>query len=136
VEAVAERMADYVVGHHPTMPGAGKTEHAVHSTRRREDRLHPCIMTIALRRCKTMAAFKFSLRVLRDNCSKNSSTAKYKPRPRKIVLSARFVGQIGKVRYFSFKRVYQDPLIMQPTKRYSWRKMTMGSTREARCAGM
>jgi hypothetical protein len=24
VEAVAERMADHLVGHHPTMPGAGK----------------------------------------------------------------------------------------------------------------
>src|SRR5215472_401638 len=53
VEAVAERMADHVVGHHPTMPGAGKTEHAVHSTRGLEDRLHPCIMTIVLRLCKT-----------------------------------------------------------------------------------
>jgi hypothetical protein len=29
VEAVAERMADHVVGHHPTMPGAGKTAQAV-----------------------------------------------------------------------------------------------------------
>ena len=53
VEAVAERMADHVVGHHPTMPGARKTEHAVHSTRRLEDRLHPCIMTIVLHLCKT-----------------------------------------------------------------------------------
>jgi len=46
VEAVAERMADHVVGHHPTMPGAGKTAQAVHSTRRLEDSLHASIMTI------------------------------------------------------------------------------------------
>jgi hypothetical protein len=25
MEAVAERMGDHVVGHHPTMPGVGKT---------------------------------------------------------------------------------------------------------------
>jgi len=29
VEAVAEHMADHVVGRHPTMPGAGKTAQAV-----------------------------------------------------------------------------------------------------------
>jgi hypothetical protein len=46
VEAVAERMADHVVGHHPTMPGAGKTAQTVHSTRGLEDSLHASIMTI------------------------------------------------------------------------------------------
>ena len=37
VEAVAERMADHIVGHHPTMPAAGKTAQAVHFTRCLED---------------------------------------------------------------------------------------------------
>jgi hypothetical protein len=40
MEAVAERVADDFVGHHPTMPALGKTPHAVHSTRRFEDALH------------------------------------------------------------------------------------------------
>jgi hypothetical protein len=40
VEAVAERMGDHVVGHHPTMPGVGKTAQAVVATRRLEDSLH------------------------------------------------------------------------------------------------
>ena len=56
VEAVAERVADHVVGHHPTMPGVGKTAQAVHSTRRLEDSLHASIMTIVPCLCKTMAA--------------------------------------------------------------------------------
>ena len=56
VEAVAERMADHVVGYHATVPGVGKTAHSVHSTRRLEDCLHPCIMTIVLRLCKTWPA--------------------------------------------------------------------------------
>jgi hypothetical protein len=45
VEAVAERMADLVVGHHPMMPGVSKTAQAVHSTRRLEDSLHAPMMT-------------------------------------------------------------------------------------------
>jgi hypothetical protein len=56
VEAVAERMADHFVGHHPTMPGAGKTTQPVASTRRLEDSLHASIMTIVPYLCKTMAA--------------------------------------------------------------------------------
>ena len=40
VEAVAERMGDLVVGHHPTMPGVCKTAQAVVATRRLEDSLH------------------------------------------------------------------------------------------------
>ena len=56
VKAMAERMADHVVGHHPTMPGAGKTAQAVHSTRGLEDSLHASIMTIVPCLCKTMAA--------------------------------------------------------------------------------
>src|SRR5712672_1336835 len=46
VEAVAEGMADHVVGHHPTMPGAGKTAQAVVAARRLENSLHASIMTI------------------------------------------------------------------------------------------
>ena len=56
VEAVAERMADHVVGYHPTMPGAGKTAQAVVTTRRLENSLHASIMTIVPCLCKTMAA--------------------------------------------------------------------------------
>jgi hypothetical protein len=56
VEAVAERMADHVVGHHPTMPGAGKTSQAVVATRCLEDSLHASIMTIVLSLFKTIAA--------------------------------------------------------------------------------
>src|SRR5262249_3442778 len=55
VKTVAERMADHVVGHHPTMPNASKTAQAVASTRRLEDSLHASIMTIVLCLCKTMA---------------------------------------------------------------------------------
>src|SRR5271163_4024701 len=46
VEAVAERMGDHVVGHHPTVPGVGKTAQAVDATRRLEDSLHASMMTI------------------------------------------------------------------------------------------
>ena len=56
VEAVAEGMADHVVGHHPTMPGAGKTSQAVIATRCLENSLHASIMTILPCLCKTMAA--------------------------------------------------------------------------------
>jgi hypothetical protein len=55
VEAVAERMGDHVVGHHPTMPGVGKTAQAVVATRRLEDSLHASMMTILPSLCKTMA---------------------------------------------------------------------------------
>jgi hypothetical protein len=53
VEAVAERMADHVVGYHPTVPGGGKTSQAVVATRCLEDSLHASIMTIAPGLCKT-----------------------------------------------------------------------------------
>jgi hypothetical protein len=56
VKAVAERMADYVVGHHPTMPSAGKAAQAVASTRRLEHSLHASIMTIVPCLCKAIAA--------------------------------------------------------------------------------
>jgi hypothetical protein len=46
VEAVAERMSDHAVGHHPTVPGVGKTAKAVDATRRLEDSLHASMMTI------------------------------------------------------------------------------------------
>src|ERR1700674_1411917 len=60
VEAVAERMADHVVGYHPTMPGAGKTAQAVVTPRRLENSLHASIMTIVPCLCKTMAALSSS----------------------------------------------------------------------------
>jgi hypothetical protein len=45
VEAVAECMADNVIGHHPTMPGVGQTAQAVCATCCLEDRLHDTMMT-------------------------------------------------------------------------------------------
>src|SRR6202051_3642910 len=52
VEAVAERMGDHVVGHHPAVPGVGKTAQAGDATRRLEDSLHASMMTILLCVCK------------------------------------------------------------------------------------
>jgi hypothetical protein len=46
LEAVAERMAYYLVGHHPAMPGTGKSTQSVASACRLEDTLHASIMTI------------------------------------------------------------------------------------------
>jgi hypothetical protein len=40
MKSVAERMAGHLVGHHPAMPGSGKTLQSVDATRRLEDRLH------------------------------------------------------------------------------------------------
>jgi hypothetical protein len=40
VEAVAECMIDHVVGHHPAVPGVGKTAQAVDAPRYLEDSLH------------------------------------------------------------------------------------------------
>src|SRR6202522_2275830 len=34
MKAVAERMGDHLIGHHPTVPGVGKTAQPVHATRR------------------------------------------------------------------------------------------------------
>jgi hypothetical protein len=44
VEAVAEGMADHVIGHHATMPGVGKTAQAVVTTRCLKDCLHASIL--------------------------------------------------------------------------------------------
>src|SRR5215471_18407993 len=55
VEAVAERMGDHLIGHHPTMPGVGKTAHAVVATRRLEDTLHSSMIASLPCLCKTMA---------------------------------------------------------------------------------
>ena len=55
VEAMAERLADDVVGHHPPMPGVSKTVQAVHATRCLEDSLHVFMMTILSWLCKTHA---------------------------------------------------------------------------------
>jgi len=49
-------MADHLVGHHPTMPGAGKAAQAVVATRRLENSLHASIMIIVPCSCKTMTA--------------------------------------------------------------------------------
>ena len=46
MEAVAERMSDYLVGHHPTMPGIGKTPQALVATRCLEDSFHTYMITI------------------------------------------------------------------------------------------
>ena len=40
VKAVAEGMGDLFVLHHTTMPGVGKTAHAVHAARCLENGLH------------------------------------------------------------------------------------------------
>ena len=40
METVAERMADYFIGHYPAMPGLGKTLQALGATRRLEDSTH------------------------------------------------------------------------------------------------
>ena len=55
VEAVAECMADHVIGHHPTMPGVGKAAQAVVATRGFEDCWHGSMMTIVPSLCKMMA---------------------------------------------------------------------------------
>ena len=56
METVAECMADYFVGYHPTMPGTGKTAQAVDATRCLEDGAHASMMTSVLRPGKTRAA--------------------------------------------------------------------------------
>jgi hypothetical protein len=59
METVAEGMADYIVGHYPTMPGGGKTVQAVVSARCLEDSTHASIMTIVAGSRKTMADDEF-----------------------------------------------------------------------------
>jgi hypothetical protein len=56
VEAVAERVADHLVGHYPAMPGASKTSQAVVTAHCLEDSLHGTIMTIVPNLCKMIAA--------------------------------------------------------------------------------
>ena len=65
VEAVAERMGDHVVGHHPTMPGFGKTAQAVVPTRCLEDSLHAFMMTILRCLCKTITTASSAGRAIR-----------------------------------------------------------------------
>ena len=57
MEAVAERMADHVIGHHPAMPRVGKTAQAVFATRCLKDCLHASIVTMLPSPGKTMAEF-------------------------------------------------------------------------------
>ena len=64
-------MANHVVGHHSTMPGAGKTPQALNAARRLKDSLHGSIMTIVPRCCKTTAGASSAgvnaIRVIRGN---------------------------------------------------------------------
>src|SRR5215472_10353603 len=50
-------MADYFVGHHPTMPGSGKTAQAVDAARCLEDSAHAPMMTSVPRPGKTRPAW-------------------------------------------------------------------------------
>ena len=59
METVAERMADYFVGHHPTMPVSGKTAQAVNAARCLEDSVHVSMMTSVPHLGKTMARGEF-----------------------------------------------------------------------------
>jgi hypothetical protein len=58
METVAERMADYFVGHHPTMPGSGKTAQAIDAARCLKDCSYASMMTTVPRPGKTTAAGK------------------------------------------------------------------------------
>ena len=66
---MAERMADHIVGHHPTMPGAGKTAQAVAATRRLENSLHAYLMTIVP--CPLRLADRGSLPAFREHDSQS-----------------------------------------------------------------
>jgi hypothetical protein len=57
VKAVAERMADHLVGQHTTMPSVGKAAQTVHSASRLKDCLHASIVTMLPSPGKTMAEF-------------------------------------------------------------------------------
>src|SRR5437868_764669 len=70
VEAVAERMGDNLVGHHPTMPSVGKTAQAVVITRCLEDGLHSFMLTSGSR-CSTTSASK--IRFLKTTCYVSST---------------------------------------------------------------
>jgi hypothetical protein len=56
METVAECMADYFVGYHPTMPGSGKTAHSVDAARCLEDSMHAFMMASVSYPGKTTAA--------------------------------------------------------------------------------
>jgi hypothetical protein len=56
METVTESVADYFVGHHPTMPGRGKTAQAVDAARCLEDSTHASMMTSVSHPAKTTAA--------------------------------------------------------------------------------
>ena len=75
VEAVAERMADHIVGYHPAMPGDGKAAQAFVATRRLENRLQASMMTIVPCLCKTLAA-----RRVQPGRTIRRDQAKYGPR--------------------------------------------------------
>lgn len=56
MEAVAERMADYLVSHHPAMPRACKTSQSFVTARCLENSLHGYMMTMVPGLGKTMAS--------------------------------------------------------------------------------
>jgi hypothetical protein len=59
METVAERMADYFVGHHPTMPGSSKTAQAVDAPHRLEESTHASMMTSVPRPSNTIVRGEF-----------------------------------------------------------------------------
>ena len=78
VEAVAERMGDNLVGHHPTMPGLGKTPQAIVTTRRLEDRLHASIIASHPCLCKVVRAVSIARHpVWLRNTGANRGSANY-----------------------------------------------------------
>src|SRR5262245_35009049 len=62
MEAVAERMSDHVVRHHPTMPGVGKAAQTVVAACRLKDSLHASMMTVppCLRKATALAPFRWA----------------------------------------------------------------------------
>ena len=71
VEAVAERMGDDFVSHHPVMPSLGETSQTVDATRRFEDSLHASMMTIVPAICKRMGVCDVRRWNLSLTCSSN-----------------------------------------------------------------
>jgi len=72
VEAVGERWATNVIGHHATKLGAGKRARAVVLTRYLEESLHASMTTIVPCLCKTMAARQHGHTVRREPAKRGS----------------------------------------------------------------
>ncbi len=58
LETVAERVANYFVGHHPAMPGCGKATQSIATSRGLEDGTHASMMTMCLNASKTESVAK------------------------------------------------------------------------------